>query len=57
MRYIVSTVCVADVDPVVFQRLFLVDLFLCRRRLPGGENVCGNQVLRTSPVTYSASIH
>lgn len=36
--------CVADVDPVVFQCLLLVDLFLCRWRLPGGENICRNQV-------------
>ncbi|TKS67113.1 G-protein coupled receptor 143 [Collichthys lucidus] len=39
----VSDLCAADVDPVVFQRLFLVDLLLRRRRLPGGENICRNQ--------------
>ena len=44
----VSNSCVTDVDPVVFQRLFLVDLLLRRWRLPGGENICRNQVLRTS---------
>lgn len=38
--------CAADVDPAVFQRLFLVDLFLRRRRFPGGENLCRNQVSR-----------
>lgn len=40
--------CAADVDPAVFQRLFLVDLFLRRRRFPGGENICRNQVSRAS---------
>lgn len=34
----------ADVDPAVLQRLLLVDVLLRRRRLPGGEDVCGNQV-------------
>lgn len=34
-----------DVDPVVFQRVFLVDLFLRRGRVPGGEDIRGNQVL------------
>lgn len=40
--------CAADVDPAVFQRLFLVDLFLRRRRFPGGENICRNQVSQAS---------
>lgn len=43
--------CVADVDPAVFQRLFLVDLLLRRRRLPRGENVRRNQVLITPAPT------
>lgn len=34
----------ADVDPAVLQRLLLVDLLLRRGRVPGGENLCRNQV-------------
>lgn len=46
----------ADVDPAVFQRLFLVVLFLRRGRFPGGENICGNQVSRASPSVYHSSL-
>ena len=52
----VSNSCVTDVDPVVFQRLFLVDLLLRRWRLPGGENICRNQVLWTSASIWHASL-
>lgn len=37
--------CVTDVDPAVLQRFVLVDFLLCSGRLPGGENLCWDQVL------------
>lgn len=47
----------ADVDPAVFQRLFLVDLFLRRGRFPGGENISRNQVSRASVYHSSFILH
>lgn len=46
--------CVTDVDPAVLQRFVLVDLLLRRGRLPGGENLCWDQVLLsfTSPSRF-----
>ena len=38
--------CGADVDPAVLQRLLLVDLLLRRGRVPGGEDLRGDQVPR-----------
>lgn len=49
--------CAADVDPAVFQRLFLVDLFLRRRRFPGGENICRDQVSRASANVARYRLH
>lgn len=51
----VSHLCVTDVDPVVFQCFFLVDLLLCCGRLPGCENLCRNQVIWASPIHNSLS--
>lgn len=51
-----SNLCVTDVDPVVFQCFLLVDLLLCCGRLPGGENICRNQVLGASPSIHSDSL-
>lgn len=47
-----------DVDPVVFQCFFLVDLLLRCRRLPGCENICRNQVIRhlPRPIHYHLNI-